>query len=302
MVKEPLVYVDGRFVEKSKAVVSVFDHGLLYGDGVFEGIRAYNGSVFRLADHISRLYDSAKVIRLKMPIDEREMTAAVLETMRKNDLRDAYIRLVVTRGAGDLGVDPALCKSPTVFIIAEPMASSLGPREPRVVRMIFSSYRRDAVDATSHEIKSLNYMNSILAKMEASSAGADDAIMLDHRGFVSEASVSNIFIVKDGKLSTPSSGAGILHGITRRRVISLCSDLGLEVAERDITPFELSTADEVFLVGTKSEVLAVGSVGGVDIGTGGVGGVTRKLYGEFSRVVRRAEEGTPVYEPERVRA
>ncbi|MDG6908871.1 MAG: branched-chain-amino-acid transaminase [Nitrososphaerota archaeon] len=302
MVKEPLVYVDGRFVEKSKAVVSVFDHGLLYGDGVFEGIRAYNGSVFRLADHISRLYDSAKVIRLKMPIDEREMTAAVLETMRKNDLRDAYIRLVVTRGAGDLGVDPALCKSPTVFIIAEPMASSLGPREPRVVRMIFSSYRRDAVDATSHEIKSLNYMNSILAKMEASSAGADDAIMLDHRGFVSEASVSNIFIVKDGKLSTPSSGAGILHGITRRRVISLCSDLGLEVAERDITPFELSTADEVFLVGTKSEVLAVGSVGGVDIGTGGVGGVTRKLYGEFSKVVRRAEEGTPVYEPERVRA
>ena len=302
MVKEPLVYVDGRFVEKSKAVVSVFDHGLLYGDGVFEGIRAYNGSVFRLADHISRLYDSAKVIRLKMPIDEREMTAAVLETMRKNDLRDAYIRLVVTRGAGDLGVDPALCKSPTVFIIAETMASSLGPREPRVVRMIFSSYRRDAVDATSHEIKSLNYMNSILAKMEASSAGADDAIMLDHRGFVSEASVSNIFIVKDGKLSTPSSGAGILHGITRRRVISLCSDLGLEVAERDITPFELSTADEVFLVGTKSEVLAVGSVGGVDIGTGGVGGVTRKLYGEFSKVVRRAEEGTPVYEPERVRA
>ncbi len=302
MVKEPLVYVDGRFVEKSKAVVSVFDHGLLYGDGVFEGRRAYNGSVFRLADHISRLYDSAKVIRLKMPIDEREMTAAVLETMRKNDLRDAYIRLVVTRGAGDLGVDPALCKSPTVFIIAEPMASSLGPREPRVVRMMFSSYRRDAVDATSHEIKSLNYMNSILAKMEASSAGADDAIMLDHRGFVSEASVSNIFIVKDGKLSTPSSGAGILHGITRRRVISLCSDLGLEVAERDITPFELSTADEVFLVGTKSEVLAVGSVGGVDIGTGGVGGVTRKLYGEFSKVVRRAEEGTPVYEPERVRA
>ncbi|MDG6965873.1 MAG: branched-chain-amino-acid transaminase [Nitrososphaerota archaeon] len=302
MVKEPLVYVDGRFVEKSKAVVSVFDHGLLYGDGVFEGIRAYNGSVFRLADHISRLYDSAKVIRLKIPIDEREMTAAVLETMRKNDLRDAYIRLVVTRGAGDLGVDPALCKSPTVFIIAEPMASSLGPREPRVVRMMFSSYRRDAVDATSHEIKSLNYMNSILAKMEASSAGADDAIMLDHRGFVSEASVSNIFIVKDGKLSTPSSGAGILHGITRRRVISLCSDLGLEVAERDITPFELSTADEVFLVGTKSEVLAVGSVGGVDIGTGGVGGVTRKLYGEFSKVVRRAEEGTPVYEPERVRA
>ncbi|MDG6950613.1 MAG: branched-chain-amino-acid transaminase [Nitrososphaerota archaeon] len=302
MTRESLVYVDGRFVEKSKAVVSVFDHGLLYGDGVFEGIRAYNGNVFRLADHISRLYDSAKVIRLRLPFSESEMTEAVLETMRKNGLRDAYIRLVVTRGAGDLGVDPALCKKPTVFIIAESMASVLGPREPRVVKMIFSSYRRDAVDATSHEIKSLNYMNSILAKIEATSAGADDAIMLDHRGFVSEASVSNIFIVKERKLSTPSSSAGILHGITRRRVISLCSDSGLEVEERDITPFELTIADEVFLVGTKAEILAVGSVNGVEIGSGRAGEVTKRLYAEFSRIVQRPEEGTPVYQAEQLKA
>ncbi|MDG6920213.1 MAG: branched-chain-amino-acid transaminase [Nitrososphaerota archaeon] len=302
MTRESLVYVDGRFVEKSKAVVSVFDHGLLYGDGVFEGIRAYNGNVFRLADHISRLYDSAKVIRLRLPFSESEMTEAVLETMRKNGLRDAYIRLVVTRGAGDLGVDPALCKKPTVFIIAESMASVLGPREPRVVKMIFSSYRRDAVDATSHEIKSLNYMNSILAKIEATSAGADDAIMLDHRGFVSEASVSNIFIVKERKLSTPSSSAGILHGITRRRVISLCSDSGLEVEERDITPFELTIADEVFLVGTKAEILAVGSVNGVEIGSGRAGEVTKTLYAEFSRIVQRPEEGTPVYQAEQLKA
>jgi len=300
MGKGPLVYLDGKFVEKSKAVVSVFDHGLLYGDGIFEGIRAYGGSVFRLVDHIERLYDSAKSIRLKIPLTKHEMTEAVLETIRKNELRDAYVRLVVTRGAGDLGVDPALCRSPTVFIIAEPMATVLGPREPRVIRVVVSSYRRDRVDATSHEIKSLNYMNSILAKIEATSSGADDAVMLDQRGFVSEATVSNIFLVKNRRIATPSFGAGILHGITRERVIRLCSDLGLDLQERDITPFELSTADEVFAVGTKSEILAVGSVSGVKVGSGGAGPVTKRLYQEFSKVVLRAEEGTPVYEAESV--
>ena len=299
MEKEPTIYVDGKFLGKSKAVVSVFDHGLLYGDGIFEGIRAYDGVVFRLVDHINRLYDSAKSIRLKIPLTKHEMSEAVLETLRKNQLRDAYIRLVVTRGAGDLGVDPALCKSPTIFIIAEPMASVLGA-EPKAVKMMVSSYRRDAVDATSHEIKSLNYMNSILAKMEASSAGADDAILLDHRGLVSEGSVTNIFLVKDGRVSTPSTSAGILHGITRDRLIRLCSDLGIEVVERDVTPFELSTADEVFLVGTKSEILAVVSISGSKVGPGAVGPLTRRLYQEFSKVVRRPEEGTPAYEAESV--
>lgn len=298
MNKEPVVYMDGKFLDKSKAVVSVFDHGLLYGDGIFEGIRAYNGTIFRLADHIDRLYDSAKSIRLKVPLTKHEMTEAVLETVRKNGLRDAYVRLVVTRGTGDLGVDPSLCKSPTVFIIAEPMASILGPREPKVVKVILSSIRRDSVDATSHEVKSLNYMNSILAKMEANSAGADDAIFLDHRGFVSEGSVTNIFVVKKGKVSTPSTAAGILHGITRDRIIRLCADLGMEIAEREVTPFELMSADEVFLVGTKSELVAVGSVGGIKIGTGAAGPVTRSLYQEFSKVVLRPEEGTSVYEAE----
>jgi branched-chain amino acid aminotransferase len=300
MDKELLVYVDGKFAPKSKAVVSVFDHGLLYGDGIFEGIRAYNGSVFRLVDHVNRLYDSAKSIRLKIPLTKHEMTEAVLETIRKNQLRDAYVRLVVTRGAGDLGVDPALCKTPTVFIIAEPMASVLGPREPKVIKAVLSSYRRDAVDATSHEIKSLNYMNSILAKIEATSSGADDAILLDHRGFVSEGSVTNVFVAKNGKLATPTTAAGILHGITRERIIRLASDLGIDVQERDITPFELSTADEVFFVGTKSEILAIGSISGAKVGNGAVGPLTRKLYEEFSRVVQRAEEGTPVYEAESV--
>jgi branched-chain amino acid aminotransferase len=298
--KEQLVYFDGRFVEKSKAAVSVFDHGLLYGDGIFEGIRAYNGSVFRLVDHINRLYDSAKSIRLKIPLTKHEMTEAVLETVRKNQLRDAYIRLVVTRGSGDMGVDPASCKSPTTFIIAEPMASDLGPREPRVVKVMISSYRRDSVDATSHEIKSLNYMNSILARIEAHNAGVDDAILLDHRGFVSEGSVTNVFVVKDGKISTPSKAAGILQGVTRDRLIRLSSDLGTDVDERDITPFELTVADEVFLAGTRSEILAVGSISGMKIGTGGVGPVTKRLFDQFSKVVLRAEEGTPVYEAESV--
>ena len=300
MQKEPLVYVDGKFTEKSKAVVSVFDHGLLYGDGIIEGIAADTGSVFRLADHIDRLFDSARSIRLEIPLTKHEMTEAVLETLRKNQLRDAYIRLVVTRGVGDLGVNPDLCKSPTVFIITEPMASVLGPREPRVVKVMVSSYRRDAVDATSHEVKSLNYMNSILAKIEASSAGADDAILLDRRGFVSEGSVTNVFLVKGGRIFTPSSAAGILHGITRDRIIRLCSDLGMDVEQRDVTPFELTTADEVFLVGTKSEILGVGSISGAKVGAGGVGPVTKRLYQEFSRVVLRAEEGTPIYEAESV--
>ncbi len=302
MEKELLVYVNGRFTEKSKAVVSVFDHGLLYGDGVFEGIRVYNGRVFRLEDHIDRLFDSAKSIGLRMPLGKRGMTEAVLDTLRKNRLQDAYVRLVVTRGTGDLGVNPALCKDATVIIIAEPMASALGPREPRTVKLVMSSVRRDSVAGTSHEIKSLNYLNSILAKLEANNAGADDAIMLDQRGFVSEASVANVFLVKGGKVSTPSSAAGILHGITRARVISICHDNGIEVLERDVTPFELITADEVFLAGTKSEILAVGTIGGTKIGAGGVGSVTRTLYREFGRVVLRREEGTPVYEEERVKA
>lgn len=296
--REPLVYVNGEFVPKSRATVSVFDHGVLYGDGVFEGIRAYNGIVFKLDEHVERLFNSAKVIHLEMPLSRHETTEAVMETIRKNQLRDAYIRVVVTRGTGDLGVDPASCKTPTIFIIAEPSQSSLGTGAPRLVSLVTASVRRDPVDGTSHEVKSLNYLNSILAKMEARRAGADDALMLDHRGFVSESSASNLFIVEDNKVSTPSTSSGILHGITRKRIIALCSDLGLDVSERDITPFELLTADEAFLVGTKSEILAVGTVNGTKIGSGTVGPIVRKLASEFAKIVTRKEEGTPAYESE----
>lgn len=296
--RESLVYVNGEFVEKSRASVSVFDHGVLYGDGVFEGIRTYNGVIFKLEEHVDRLFNSAKVIQLAIPLPRHEVAEAIVETVRKNQLRDAYIRVVVTRGAGDLGVDPSSCKSPTIFIIAEPSPSSIASGLPRLVSLVTASVRRDSVDGTSHEVKSLNYLNSILAKMEAKRAGADDALMLDHRGFVSESSAANIFIVKDNRVSTPATSAGILHGITRARIIRLCTELGLDVSERDVTPFEVLTADEAFLVGTKAEILAVGSVNGTKIGTGAVGPVVRKLASEFAKVVARRAEGTPVYESE----
>ncbi len=297
---ESLVYVNGEFVAKSKATVSVFDHGLLYGDGVFEGIRSYNGIVFRLDDHVERLFDSSKVLHIEIPMTKHEMAEAILETLRNNRLRDAYVRVVVTRGTGDLGVDPSLCKAPTVLIIAEPAKSALASGAPRVVSLVISSVRRDAVDGTSHEVKSLNYLNSIMAKMEAQRAGGDDALMLDHRGLVSESSVANVFAVKGKNVFTPAASAGILHGITRARMIRLCSDLGLDVAERDVTPFELLTADEVFLVGTKAELLAVGTINGTKIGTGAVGPISRRLFLEFGKVVQRREEGTVAYEAQSV--
>ncbi len=296
MQNELVIYLNGKFVRKSEASVSVFDHGLLYGDGVFEGIRAYNGSVFQLDAHLHRLYESAKYIQTRIPFDMAHLEAVILETLRRNNLRDAYIRVVVTRGVGDLGVDPELCKEPTIFVITEPAATRLGPKEPRVVRTVISSIRRDTVDATTHEVKSLNYLNSILAKIEANNAGVDDAIMLDSRGFVSEGSVTNVFLVKEKMVLTPSPASAILHGITRRRIIRLCADLGLEVEETDITPFQLISADEVFLVGTKSEILAVGFINSRKIGSGSPGPITKKLLEEFGKLVGRREEGTPIYE------
>lgn len=301
MDKELLVYVNGKFLEKSRAVVSVFDHGLLYGDGVFEGIRSYNGNVFQLDAHIDRLFDSAKYIQLEMPLSRDELTETILATLRRNHLKDAYIRVVVTRGTGDLGIDPALCKRATVFVVAEPTTSILGAKGPKVYNVIIASIRRDNVDATSHEVKSLNYLNSVMARIEANNAGANDAIMLDARGFVSEASATNVFMVKDRRIFTPAASAGILHGITRASIIRICSNLGFEISERDVTPFEMLTADEVFLAGTKGEIIAVGTISSKRIGSGGVGPMTRRLYQEFTRLVQRREQGTPVYEAESVR-
>jgi branched-chain amino acid aminotransferase len=293
------VYVDGKLLPRSEASVSVFDHGLLYGDGVFEGIRAYEGVVFKLKEHIDRLYESANYIRLQIPMNRELMMNIVLETLRKNKLRDAYIRLLVTRGAGDLGLNPTICKSPSIIVITEPTIPSEDPRTHAMGKTtIISSIRRDPVDATSHEVKSLNYMNSILARWEAVEAGVDEAIMLDTRGFVSEATAENVFIVRKGKLATPSTNSAILHGVTRQKIIEIAELLGYSVSEREITPFELINADEVFLSGTLAEIVPVIKVNGRIIGAGKVGPVTAKIYGEFVQVRTSPEEGAPIFAPE----
>ncbi|MBI3115936.1 MAG: branched-chain-amino-acid transaminase [Thaumarchaeota archaeon] len=301
MENEPLVYLNGKYVPKSEAKVSVYDHGLLYGDGVFEGIRAYEGIVFQLKEHIDRLFESAGYIELAIPLGKKQITDALLETLRKNRLKNAYIRLVVTRGVGDLGVNPKLCKDSTVVIIAEPVKIAAIPTEPRVVSTMISAVRRDSVDATSHEVKTLNYMNSILAMIEANHAGVDYPVMLDSRGFVSEGPTMNIFIVKKGVIMTPATSAAILHGITRARVLRVCKDFGYETIEKDITSFELVTADEAFFTGTLAELVAIGTVNRKQIGGGAPGQVTKRVYKEFVKVTRSPEEGTPVYEAERVK-
>jgi branched-chain amino acid aminotransferase len=294
--REYSVYVNGKLYPKSEAKVSVYDHGLLYGDGVFEGIREYEGVVFQLAEHICRLYRSATAIKLSIPISMDEMTKAVVETLRVNKLRDAYIRLIVTRGAGDMGVDPKNCTNPTVIVIAEPIEATYGKvSREKGIRVGFVSTRRDVVDSTTHEVKSLNYLNSILAKIDANEAGWDDGIMLDHRGYVSETPTTNVFMVIGvDTLVTPPVTAGILDGITRKRVMKLGRDLGFNVLEKDITPFELMTADEVFLTGTKAELVPVVSVSGRAIGEGKVGTITRRLIDEFTKIRKDPSEGISV--------
>jgi len=298
--KELVVYVDGQWFPKSKASISVFDHGMLYGDGVFEGIRVYNGVIFQFKEHRDRLYSSAKSVKLNIPLSPQEMTEAVKETLKRNSLKDAYIRLVVTRGAGDLGVDPRKCKRPSVIIITESVDPSYGIVVKQTgISVIISSVRRDAVDATTHEIKSLNYLNSVMAKLEAADAGAEDALMLDRNGFVSEATTTNLFIAKDGDLITPPSTAGILPGVTRKRTIALAKELGYRVIEKGITPYDVTSADEAFLTGTLSEIVPVVRVKGIDVGDGKVGPITRKIITAFANIRSDPKEGLAVYETER---
>lgn len=302
VVKEPVVYVDGEWVPKSRASISVFDHGMLYGDGVFEGIRVYNGIIFRYKEHLERLYSSAKSIKLQIPLGPEDMTKAVVETLKRNGLKDAYIRLVVTRGVGDLGVDPRKCRKASTIIITEYADPSFGVMaKQRGISVIISSVRRDAVDATTHEIKSLNYLNSVLAKLEAVDAGADDALMLDRNGFVSEATTTNLFIVKYGEIFTPPSTAGILPGVTRRRIIKLAREMDYRVIEKGLTPYDVTNADEAFLTGTLSEVVPLVKVRGIEIGDGKVGPVTRRIMEEFVKIRASPNDGLPVYqETERI--
>nr|WP_249317135.1 branched-chain-amino-acid transaminase [Bacillus sp. FJAT-50079] len=276
-----MIFLNGQFVKKEEAVISVYDHGFLYGDGVFEGIRSYSGNVFRLEEHLNRLYDSAKSILLTIPYTKEEMTEIIVETLRKNNLKDGYIRLVVSRGVGDLGLNPVSCKTPTVIVIAEPLA--IFPKElyETGLEIVTVATRRNRSDVLSPMVKSLNYLNNILVKIEANLAGVPEALMLNDQGYVAEGSADNIFIVKGKKLLTPPGHVGALVGITRNAIMDIAREKGYEVAEAIFTRHDVYTAEEVFLTGTAAEVIAVNKVDGRTIGDGKPGPVTADLLKSF---------------------
>jgi branched-chain amino acid aminotransferase len=286
------IYLDGQFVEAAEAKVSVFDHGLLYGDGIFEGIRLYEGNVFRLDAHLDRLWCSAKSILLTIPISRREMAEAVCESCRRNGLRDGYIRLVVTRGVGDLGLAPWLCPKPSVFIIADKIALYPPEYYTSGLSIVTVPTRRVGPAALPPMVKSLNYLNNILAKLEARQAGALEAIMLNDAGFVAECTGDNVFIVCQGRLLTPAAQQGALKGITREAIFAVAQALALPVAEHDLTRYDLWNADECFLTGTGAEVIPVVKLDGREIGDGKPGPVTGRVLAEFRR--RVLVEGTRI--------
>lgn len=279
------VWINGRYYDKLDAKISVYDHGLLYGDGIFEGIRVYGGKVFRHAQHIERLYESAQAIALTIPMTPAEMTKAVEDTVAKNNKLDGYIRLIVTRGAGSLGLDPRKCE-PAVIVIVDDI--SLYPKElyENGLEIITSSYIRPHNNALSPRVKSLNYLNNILAKIEAIRAGCLEAIMLNQAGEVAECTGDNIFVLKHGVLKTPPPEAGILQGITRDFVLELAAKVGIPARECTLTRHDVYTADEVFLTGTAAEVIAVTKVDGRVIGEGKQGPLTKKLRDAFTAAVR----------------
>lgn len=286
------IYLDGKFVAAADAKISVFDHGLLYGDGIFEGIRLYQGNVFRLEEHLERLWYSAKAILLNIPISRTEMAAAVCEACRQNGLRDGYIRLLVTRGIGDLGLSPWLCPKPSVVIIADKIA--LYPPECYLSGLSIATVptRRVGPAAVPPMIKSLNYLNNILAKIEARQAGALEAIMLNEAGFVAECTGDNIFIVHKGRLLTPAAQQGALKGITRETIFSIAQQLGIPLEEHELTRYDLWNADECFLTGTGAEVIPVVKLDGREIGDGKPGPVTGRVLTEFRQ--RVLTEGTRI--------
>ncbi len=290
---ELLVYFNGEFVPESEAKISVFDHGFLYGDGVFEGIRAYNGRVFKLKEHIDRMYDCAKVIKLKIPLSKEEFANAILETLRKNGLRDAYIRPIVTRGVGDLGLNPDICKDPQVIIITKPWGAMYGDLYEKGLKAVTVTVRRNAIDSLPPNIKSLNYLNNVLAKIEANAKGGDEAIFLDHLGYVSEGSGDNIFVVKNGVVYTPPT-LNNLRGITRAVTIEIIEKLGIPFKETNLGLFDLYSADEMFVTGTAAEICPITVIDGRVIGNGKPGEITKKLMSEFRKIVE--SEGTPIYD------
>jgi branched-chain amino acid aminotransferase len=276
-----LIYLDGKLVPREEARVSVFDHGVLYGDGVFEGIRVYDGNIFRLDEHIKRMFESAKTVWLNIPMTEQELQQATIDTVAANGMRDAYIRLVVTRGVGDLGIDPEKCEIPTVFIIVATI--SLYPKKFYVegIPLITASTRRIPMECLDPRIKSCNYMNNILAKIEAKRAGVPEAIMLNHYGRVAECTADNIFIMTDGRLRTPRLTEGALPGVTRGSVLDLASEDGIRTRETILGLHDLYNAEECFLTGTGAEIVPVVQIDGRQIGDGKPGPITKSLSEAF---------------------
>jgi len=289
-----LVYLDGDFVPAEEAKVSIFDHGLLYGDGVFEGIRSYNGRVFRLDEHLQRLYDSAKAIRLVIPLSPEEMKENILETLRRNNLHDAYIRPVVTRGPGDLGLDPDKCKKAFVFIIVGEITLYDEHFYKNGLSVITVPTRRNIPEALNPRIKSLNYLNNILAKIEAKNGNAIEAIMLDSNGHVVECTGDNIFIIKKGIIYTPPTYIGALEGVTRDAVIELAQGMNMKVEEKIFNRYELYISDECFLTGTAAEIIPVVKIDGRIIGDGLPGNITKELITRFKELTQTT--GIPIYE------
>ncbi|WP_342490788.1 branched-chain-amino-acid transaminase [Bacillus sp. FSL R5-0422] len=290
--KEQWIFLNDELVKKEDAKISVYDHGFLYGDGVFEGIRVYNGNIFRMKEHLDRLYDSARSIMLNIPYSLEELTEKMIHTVERNGLKDAYIRLVVSRGAGDLGLDPNNCGRANTVIIVEPLAIFPKHLYETGIDIVTVPTRRNRPDVLSPKVKSLNYLNNILVRIEAHMAGVSEALMLNDQGYVAEGSADNVFIYKKGKLYTPPGYIGALEGITRNAIMEIAEDLGYEVKEEPFTRHDVYTAEEVFLTGTAAEVIAVVKVDGRTIGEGRPGVHTNKLLEQFRK--RVVEEGEKV--------
>ena len=286
------IYIDGKMYDETDAKISVFDHGLLYGDGVFEGIRFYNGRVFKLADHIDRLWDSARVLCLEIPQSKRELTAALLATIRENGLSDGYVRLVVTRGVGDLGLNPRLCQRASIIIIAAKITLYSEELYRNGLDIITCATRRISQAALPPAVKSLNYLNNIFAKIEALQANAAEALMLNEQGYIAECTADNVFIIKGGQLFTPPVSAGSLRGITRSAVLDLAGEIGVPVNEPELTRYDIFTADECFLTGTAAELVPVVRVDSRVIGDGRPGPVTLRLLERFRHLT--GTTGTPI--------
>jgi branched-chain amino acid aminotransferase len=287
------IYIDGEFFDQADAKVSVFDHGLLYGDGVFEGIRFYNGRVFRMEEHMDRLWESARSICLEVPISRQEMNEALLETIRQNDLRDGYVRLVVTRGVGTLGLNPAHCKQPSIIIIASTVALYSEELYKRGLTVVTVPTRRMGPATLNPAIKSLNYLNNVLARLEANLSDADEALMLNDAGNIAECTADNVFLVKRGQIMTPPITAGALRGITRSVVFDIAAELKIKISEPELTRHDLYTADEAFLTGTAAEVIPMIKVDGRTIGNGKPGEITNRTIARFRELTR--ESGTPIF-------